>query len=260
MTVSRPCSILVSVVSHNQASLVHPLLDGIGRYCAHHEITVVLTQNTDETLPFEEDGFGFPVKVIRNPRPKGFGANHNAAFRIAEAEYFCVLNPDIRLVEDPFTALCGLLRDQRAGVAAPLVVNANDEVEDNARRLPTPLRVLSRFAGFGKKLEYEVGRERMSPDWLAGMFLVFPGRVFSAMGGFDERYFLYCEDADLCTRIRLSGYDVVLDPSLRVIHDARRDSHGNWKHFAYHACSLAKFFASRVFLSGLRRPWEGGSP
>jgi len=255
----RPNSILVSVVSHNQASLVRPLLDGIGRHCAYHEIAVVLTLNTDETLPFGQEDFGFPVKVIRNPRPKGFGANHNAAFRVAEAEYFCVLNPDIRLVEDPFAALCALLRNQRTGVAAPLVVDANDEVEDNARRLPTPLRILARFAGFRTKLEYEIGRERVSPDWLAGMFLVFPGRVFAAMEGFDERYFLYCEDADLCTRLRLSGYDVVLDPSVRVIHDARRDSHRNLMHFAYHAGSLAKFFASRVFRSGLRRPWEGRS-
>jgi len=253
----RPCEILVSVVSHDHASLLPPLLDGLREHCRDRGIAVALTLNTGESLPFGPDGYGFPVALIRNPRPKGFAANHNAAFRAAKASYFCVLNPDIRLVEDPFPPLCLRLEDGRTGVAAPLIVNAEGGIEDSARRLPTPVRILLRSAGLGRRLDYEIGREPVSPDWLAGMFLVFRCGIFAELGGFDERYFLYCEDADLCTRIKLAGYDVVLDPSVKVVHDARRDSHRNLTHFAYHMGSLAKFFASRVFLSGLRRKGEG---
>ena len=247
MTVSQPCSILVSVISHNQTALVVTLLDGLREHCRKHEFTVVLTLNAGESFPYDPEIFGFPVTVIRNARPKGFGANHNAAFRAAKADYFCVLNPDIRLAEDPFPSLCSLLYERKAGVVAPLIVNTNGEIEDSARRLPTFLRILERFAGLGRRLEYEIGEGPVFPDWLAGMFLMFPGSLFAEMGGFDERYFLYCEDADLCTRIRLAGYDVALDPSVRVVHDARRESHRNLRHFAYHLGSLAKFFASRTY-------------
>ena len=65
------------------------------------DFALLLTLNLPETLPFGPADFPFPVRIVENERPKGFGANHNAAFRYGEAEgefrYFCVLNPDIRL-------------------------------------------------------------------------------------------------------------------------------------------------------------------
>lgn len=243
--------IVVSVVSHQQAEMVALLFSDLQRYCSRHDLTVILTINREEPLPFRADRFDFPLRIVRNPVPRGFGENHNAALRSAPGDFFCVMNPDIRLLQDPFPPLCRLLSNGRSGVAAPLIVDPKGNVEDSARRFPTPLRILSRIAGIGPRLEYGIESEPFSPDWVAGMFLLFPRAVFEAMGGFDPRYFLYCEDADICTRIRLSGYDVVLDPSVRVVHDARRNSHSDPKYFAHHVRSLARFFTSKVFVAGL---------
>ena len=76
----------------------------IGRL-ARTDCRVILTLNIPETLPFDTVRAGFPITLVRNEVPKGFGANHNTAFKAAAGDYFCILNPDIRLHEDPFPAL-----------------------------------------------------------------------------------------------------------------------------------------------------------
>ena len=79
---------------------------------------VVVTINIEEKIPFKEDDFNFKIRVIQNEHPKGFGANHNAAFRWA-SRYFCVLNPDVRLTPGSFSSSCPLRADERIGVIAP---------------------------------------------------------------------------------------------------------------------------------------------
>ena len=76
---------------------------------------------------------------------------------------------------------------------------------------------------------------------LAGMFMLFRSEVFRRLGGFDERYFLYYEDVDLCLRLRQLGYDVLLEPGAEALHDARRASRSSPRHLLWHARSLARF-------------------
>ena len=69
--------------------------------------------------------------------------------------------------------------------------------------------------------------------------MVFPARVFAELRGFDERYFLYYEDVDLCCRARLAGYDVLLDETACVTHDGLWDSHRNPRYLRWHLASMA---------------------
>jgi N-acetylglucosaminyl-diphospho-decaprenol L-rhamnosyltransferase len=101
--------------------------------------------------------------------------------------------------------------------------------------------------GKGVKVDYPIGNTFIFPDWVAGIFMFFPSQVFTEMNGFDERYFLYLEDVDLCSRLRLAGYKIVLDPRVLVIHNARRDSHANWQYFKWHIFSGMRFFSSTIF-------------
>ena len=245
-------SILLSVVSHNQAGLVHGLLSDIERFCLYKDMEVVVTINVQEKVPFKEDDFNFKIRVIQNEHPKGFGANHNAAFRLRDSHFFCVLNPDVRLLQDPFLLLAPLRADERIGVIAPRILSGDQSVEDSARRLPTPARLIKRCLKREKdaKLDYEMNK-LVYPDWVAGIFMLFPSPVFSEMNGFDERYYLYFEDVDLCSRLRLAGYKVVFDPQISVIHHARRDSHRRFRFLLWHTLSGIRFFTSRVFMASL---------
>lgn len=247
----------VSVVSHGQAHQVWRLLRDLDDHCQCLRFAVSLTLNIDEALPFGTADFSFPVRLIRNPLPKGFAENHNAAFKASfsePADHFCVVNPDVRIRENVFDMLTDCLRrESGVGVAAPLVRNLMGGVEDSARLLPTPLTILSKTLGFKEKPLALPDRECIAVDWVAGMFMLFPKQVFANMGGFDERYFLYYEDVDICCRLWLAGFKTILVPGATVIHDAQRDSHKKIGYFIRHLTSLLRFFASSVFF---RRWWQ----
>lgn len=254
---NSPATIRLSVVSHGQAHHVWRLFRDLDDHCQRLRFAVTLTLNIDETLPFGPADFSFPIQLIRNPRPKGFAENHNAAFKSSlsePADFFCVVNPDVRIPEDVFDVLMECLKQEKgAGLAAPLVRDPSGSVEDNARALPTPLIILSKALGFKEKPLALPDRNCIAVDWVAGMFMLFPARVFAEMGGFDERYFLYYEDVDICCRLQLAGHKVMLAPSVAVIHDAQRDSHRRIKYFAWHLASMLRFFTSPVFFRRWRQ-------
>ncbi len=237
----------VSVVSHNQIGLVKGLLSDMAKYCPAGVVEVILTLNLSEELPFSESDYAFPIKVIRNSAPKGFGANHNQAFQSAEGQFFCVVNPDIRFGDDPFRVLLACLADSSAGVAAPLVLGSDGGIEDSARRFPSPFRILCKAFGGCRGSDYVIGDKPVHPDWAGGMFMLFPRGLFERLGGFDERYFLYYEDVDICARLRLLGYEVVLCPQARVIHHAQRSSHRSFRYLRWHLKSMMRFFLSPVY-------------
>jgi len=235
-------TITVSVVSHAQRDLVQNLLADLARL-GRSGLDVIVTLNVAEEPPAVPPGLA--VDIARNPARKGFGANHNAAFRRATGAIFCVLNPDIRISVDPFGALLAELSESRVGIAAPLVVDAAGEPEDSARRFPSARSLVAKLLGLAPRLDYPIAAEPFSPDWVAGMFLAFRREVFAAVDGFDERYFLYYEDVDLCRRLRASGFDVRLVPGARVTHLARRESRSSFRHLRWHLASVTRYLLSR---------------
>jgi len=146
-----------------------------------------------------------------------------------------------------------LKQEKGAGVAAPLVKDLSGRVEDSARTLPTPIKILSKAIGFKESPLAAQDQGCIAVDWVAGMFMLFPTKVLNEIGGFDERYFLYYEDVDICCRLRLAGLKAMLVPGTTVIHDARRDSRRKSKYFAWHLISMLRFFTSPVFF---RRWWQ----
>jgi GT2 family glycosyltransferase len=234
----------ISIVSHRHGELLPGLFKDIERFCK--DVEVLLTLNVPEDLPLAGKDFRFPLRILRNAAPTGFGANHNAAFRQASGSHFCVLNPDIRLDANPFPALIDALARDQAGVVAPKIVNSQGQVENNARRFPTLSVVLRKALTGTQPHDYDIAGEPLHPDWVAGMFMLFRSEVFRGIGGFDERYFLYYEDVDLCLRLRRRGHAAMLEPRVVARHDARRASHRDARHLLWHARSLARFLCQRA--------------
>lgn len=227
--------------------MVARLLEDLDRHCGEgYRLNVVVTVNVEEELPFQEEDFGFPLEIIRNRSPAGFGANHNAAFGELPCDYFCVLNPDLRLDEDPFPRLLETLRREKCGVVAPTVVGEEGRAA-NARRFPTPWTILGKALGIGWGAEYAIDEEPVEVDWVGGMFMLLPCEAFAEVSGFDTGYHLYYEDVDLCRRVRESGWEVVLEPRATVTHLAQHASHRDLKHLARHMSSMLRFFLSRSF-------------
>jgi N-acetylglucosaminyl-diphospho-decaprenol L-rhamnosyltransferase len=239
----------ISIVSHGHGSLLDRLLGDLNRQASSDRPTVILTYNVPET---PVDTARYPrlrIVAIHNDRPSGFGANHNAAFGKCETRWFAALNPDLRLPSEPFaTLLAAAAKAERPGVIAPTVVNSGGALEDAVRKNLTPLSLLLRRAiGSSKPHAHADRRSAQSFFWIAGMFMLFPSEAFREIGGFDERFFLYCEDYDICARLHLAGYTLVVDPTTSVVHDAQRDSHRSMKHLRLHLTSLLKVWMSSAF-------------
>ena len=238
--------ISISIVSHNQGNILVKVIEDLVRLCSGTRIEVFLTKNIPEPLPFDTAALPFPVMVIENHGPKGFGANHNAAFDCARAEWFCVMNPDIRLLSNPFPALLDEAARRAAAVVAPAVLNSAMQVDDSIRRFPTPLALAGRLLGRGDgRYQFVVNDESFSADWVAGMFMLFRADDYRVVGGFDESFFLYCEDVDICARLWKAGRTVLACPKVQVEHDARRTSRKNVRYMTWHLASMARYFLKR---------------
>jgi len=245
--------ISISIVSHRQLTLVKSLLDDIHKYCGSLPIELLLTINTLDEQVGNLANYRFPIKVIQNDRLMGFGENHNKAFRSAIGEYFCVLNPDIRLQMEPFIELIHCLKDETIGVVAPLVLKGDGGIEDSARQFPNPIAILSKVIGFKFHKPYVLNGSKIYPDWVAGMFMLFRSDIFGEINGFDEKYFLYYEDVDICARLTNEDKRVLLCTNSKVIHLAQRASHRNLKYLSWHIASMVRFFLS---LSYWRLMWR----
>jgi GT2 family glycosyltransferase len=117
--------------------------------------------------------------------------------------------------------------------------------EDSARRFPTALSLL-RKAFFGSRgPEYRSDGGPLAVDWIGGMFMLFSAEAYRAAGGFDEAYFLYYEDVDICRRLTRSGKRVIYEPRAEIIHDARRASRRNLALAGHHIASILRFFSNQ---------------
>lgn len=243
----------ISIVSHGHGEYIISLLMDLAKL-RRPDIEVILTWNlAGEKIDFDRKSFPFPIRSVRNDTPKGFAANHNAAFRLSTGVNFVILNPDISLPKDPFVFLVPILENHSPCICAPLIKTQNGEIEDSARFFPTPLILIKKAAA--KIVKHKLKLERvpedqnmLNPDWIAGMFMVIPHSIYKKLGGLSERYYLYYEDVDFCARARQAGIEVYVSKLASVVHYAQRKSHNDWQFFRWHVESALRFLTSRSYI------------
>lgn len=256
----------VSLVSHGHGALVVTALEALALSLSGQSpaVRVWLTVNLPEPgleQAVQHRNWPFEVHWIRNTVPKGFGANHNQAFARAQVagagRWFIVMNPDIFWPATAHNFWSGLQQDgwsAHVGLVCPLQVDADGEPQDFARRLMTPWglaqRVLYRLLGWRPS---GVAKSVAIADWVNGACMVWRSQAFAALRGFDEGYYMYCEDTDICLRLQLAGWRMQ-DADLKVVHDARRNTGRSWQHLGWHLRSMIRLWCSRPFWSYRLRP------
>jgi N-acetylglucosaminyl-diphospho-decaprenol L-rhamnosyltransferase len=236
-----PPSVTIAIVNFNAGPQLEECLRSLRPEMEGQDWAVVIVDNasTDgsaQTLGARELQVPVPtrVEIIRNATNRGFGAAVNQAARHRPAPLLWLLNPDCRVEPGAFAALVRAL-DAHAGcaVVAPQLLNADGTTQESARGEPDAWTGLFGRHGLLTKLFPSTGAARRNLrarelvesgvdsapiDWAMGASLLIRGEVFERVGGFDERFFLYWEDADLCRRIRNLGYGVRYVPGARVVH------------------------------------------
>lgn len=241
----------LSVVSHGHGAMLARLLQQLDQQASLKGVRVVVTLNLPNEVFDETPYRRLDLVVVRNDAARGFGANHNTAFLRCETRWFGVLNPDLQLADrEPFTRLMASATQlERAGVIAPNVVGSTGQPEDSVRGNLT-LRSLATRQLLGRRAPLDVRNPAQRGTkfyWLAGMCLLIDAAAFRNIGGFDERYFLYCEDYDLCARLYNANYAIKWEGEVRIIHEAQRDSHRSMRHLRLHLTSLLKVWLSSAF-------------
>jgi GT2 family glycosyltransferase len=191
------------------------------------ETLVVDNASTDSSA--EAVRSGFPgVRVIANAENVGFARACNQGARETRAPLVLFLNPDASLEPGALAALAGLVESRpHVGIAGPRIRSANGDIQVSTgpdlsllsewRQRNLVRGVAQRDPGALAEAEARHAQEH-EPDWVSGACLMARRAAFDAMGGFDERFFLYEEDADLSRRVRAAGWQVVFTPAAEVRH------------------------------------------
>lgn len=193
------------------------------------EIVVVDNASTDGS-PDVIAGERPDVLLIRNPSNRGFAAAANQGIRATSGEVVALLNPDTEVRDDAFASLnetIGL--HPRAGVVAPLVLNPDGTVQPTKRAFPSLWQSALHglvglvWPGNPGTRAYTLAdaslTESRTVGWVAATAVAIRREAFESVNGFDERFFFFVEDVDLCKRLWDAGWEVWFDPRAVVVHE-----------------------------------------
>jgi GT2 family glycosyltransferase len=225
--VSAEPRIDVVVVAYSSADSLRGCVEPLA---GREGIAVTVVDNaspTDDVATIAD----LPVHVVRAAANRGFGTGCNLGIAVGDSPYVLILNPDTRMDAEALGVLVEKLeREPDLGLVAPRLVDDAGELMLSQRRFPRLrtayakalfLHRVSRRAGWtddvvGDRAAYDrPGR----PDWVTGACLLFRRSALELVGGFDEGFFLYCEETDLCLRMREAGLGVAYEPGATVVHD-----------------------------------------
>jgi N-acetylglucosaminyl-diphospho-decaprenol L-rhamnosyltransferase len=223
MTVEKRIDVVV--VSYNSSDRLRACVEQLSRQPSI-QVVVVDNASQDESVAVVSD---LPITVVRLEKNLGFGGGCNAGWRAADAPYVLFLNPDARIAPEAVLQLTAVLERTSAGAVAPRIVDSSGALEWSLRRFPE-VRSIYGQALFAHRLfpdaEWtdevirEPGRyEREGPcDWASGACLLVRRATLEHTGGFDEGFFMYCEDVDFCRRLWDAGQPVVYTPTVVCTH------------------------------------------
>lgn len=248
--------VAISIVTYNSKHIFH-VLDKLREEFGKDERYRVVVFDNHSTEEYRQKLKGYQnfADIILHDKNEGFGFGHNYNLLHATEDYFLVFNPDIILEKESLEAMIEKLdHDQSISLIVPKVLNADGSTQHLIRDRVTVFDYALRFIPFSfvkkifsKRLASYECRD-LPDDQLvnirigSGCFMLIRGTDFKQVNGFDERYFMYFEDYDLCLELGEQGKRVVYTPFSSVIHYYERGAHKNSKLFKIFMHSMYKFF------------------
>lgn len=179
----------------------------------------------------------------------GFGSAHNMVLDKIRSNYHLILNPDIEFSSQVIPSLIKELNNYSdVSFITPKVIYPNKELQYICRKHPTFFDLVNRKLKISKKDIFKNEYRNLDlnssfhPEFIHGCFMLFKTQDFKKLKGFDERYFLYMEDADLCRKIDETGKKKLYFPNVEIVHQHQKGSSKSTKLFFYHLSSAIKYF------------------
>ncbi|MBB4200412.1 hypothetical protein GGD83_004241 [Rhodoblastus sphagnicola] len=194
------------------------------KYCTRDDIEIILVDNGQDGSG-ERAAANYPkVKVLPPIGNVGFGAGNNYAFRHSKGEYILLLNPDTEICDNSILVLLNFLKQVSGDVIVGGRTTFNDRLDNgNQLRLPSIAVLFKEMLGASKthlKIAKRPGQtEPYRVEVVSGAFLMTRRTTWKKLGGFDEGFFLYFEEVDLCKRLAAVGGAAWVKPDCMVRHD-----------------------------------------
>ena len=217
-----------------------------------HEVWVVDNASTDGSADLVRSEFSF-CRVLEMEKNVGFGAANNRAARRARGDAFLLLNPDAWLTDGCAAELEGVLdRDEEVGLVAPTIVYPDGRPQFNwaptlgvAGEAMQALRNGFESRSWVHRPFARVLRALGNRGWFSGSCCMIRRRAFEEIGGFDERYFLYFEDVDLCARLNAASWRLIESPAAVAIHERGAMTRADTDKVLYRRSQFAYYRHSR---------------
>lgn len=266
------------VVNYNVGTLLAELVVSLAEQPGLSELIVVDNASSDGSLELLEARQirGMPLRVVKNTRNLGFAVACNQGAALAGGRYLLFINPDCRMAVGALARLTALL-DARpdVGMVGPLILNADGSEQRGCRRyLPDPRRALMRVLGLGRLdaagrvAGFDLAGTPLPEgpaevEAISGACMLVHSEAFQGLGGWDEGYFLHCEDLDLCMRTGRAGLKVMFVPGAVVNHaqgvSSRRrpvfvlwhKHRGMWRYFSKFQRSASPLWLVALVWSGI---------
>ena len=220
----------VIIVTWNVRECLKDCIDSIYRAATGIAIEIIIVDNnSDDGTPGYVQSMYPGIQVIKNNSNKGFGKACNQGFRAAKGEYILFLNPDTILLDDCLNQTLAFLKSQQdCAFIGCRMLNPDKSLQPSIRKFLTNTNLVmehvTRFfkpaSAMRQKYDYLVFPHEKTQvvDWLIGAFLMCPRSIFEALQGFDEEFFMYHEDTDICYRAAQQGKKVYFFADASMIH------------------------------------------
>jgi len=222
----------IIIVNYNVKEFLQNLIHSIEKASLNltKEIIIVDNASDDGSVEFIREKFP-QAKLIANQKNLGFGKANNIGLKQASGKYILLINPDTLVAEDTFEKMIKFFESNpEAGLAGCKILNPDGSLQLACRRsFPGPWTSFTKVTGLSSlfpnnkvfaryNLTYLDENKTYEVDAISGSFMMMLKEVYAKVGGFDEQFFMYGEDLDLCYRIQKSGFKVYYVHSTQIIH------------------------------------------
>ena len=256
----NPATVHVVIVNWNSGAQLRECLQSFAAVADDDvaaRVTVIDNASTDGSSEGLEASM--PLAVVRNADNRGFGAACNQGAAGSEADFLLFLNPDTRLMPGSFAEPVRYLRaheNERVGIVGIQLVDADGRVARNTARAPTAWSMVGNSVGFDRLAprlfpphfvtEWAHDQTR-TVDQVMGAFFLVRRSLFEALGGFDERFFVYYEDLDFSVRARAQGWRSVYLSTAQAFHRGQGTTEGATARRTFYFCRSRILYARKHF-------------
>lgn len=215
----------LSVTSHFNDEIILQNFSKIPKVLGDFKLIVAVIDNVNsENLKKKSKSLGF--RYFSDSKIRGYGANNNKNFQILnlkDNDIFIVCNPDILIDIDNLNSLLNAFLKSKADIYGVKVFESIDLTKWSSHNRSFPALFDPIISLFFKKKLFENDVDTFAyPDWIGGAFMIFSPKSFRSLNGFDEDFFMYYEDTDICYRANKKQMKIIYDPNFHIIHHAQR--------------------------------------